>query len=267
MFASLTRSPSDPAIWRWWLLSLRLPPTDGVSPAGGARCVRSTALRPPDQTGAAHHRPRSEAVEQQRQSIHALADDRRSHGRLRRPSRTAGGAARCGRDRDHPHPGQPAPEVRGAGRSAKLVRAKKAIKAMGLQIATEIPVNDAARLARLLQRSGPSPMIVAAGGDGTVGAVADAIVGTPAVLGIIPLGTSNDFARSISVPMHLERAVQLLARGRISRVDAGRFTGEGERPRHFVHAAAVGLKVAFARFATRDDVRARLGRLTSAAAA
>ena len=154
----------------------------------------------------------------------------------------------------------------GAGRSAKLVRAKKAIKAMGLQIATEIPVKDAALLARLLQRSGPSPMVVAAGGDGTVGAVANAIVGTPAVLGIIPLGTSNDFARSISVPMHLERAVQLLARGRISRVDAGRFTGEGEKPRHFVHAAAVGLNVAFARFATRADIRARLGRLTYAAA-
>ena len=154
----------------------------------------------------------------------------------------------------------------GAGRSAKLVRAKKAIKAMGLQIATEIPVKDAALLARLLQRSGPSPMVVAAGGDGTVGAVANAIVGTPAVLGILPLGTSNDFARSISVPMHLERAVQLLARGRISRVDAGRFTGEGEKPRHFVHAAAVGLNVAFARFATRADIRARLGRLTYAAA-
>src|SRR2546430_9506632 len=68
-----------------------------------------------------------------------------------------------------------------AGRSAKLVRAKKAIKALGLQIATEIPVKDAALVARLLQRSGPSPMIVAAGGDGTVGAVADAIVGTPEI--------------------------------------------------------------------------------------
>src|SRR2546423_9375361 len=72
----------------------------------------------------------------------------------------------------------------GAGRSAKLVRAKKAIKAMGLQIATEIPVKDAALLAPLLQRSGPSPMIVAAGGAGTVGAAADAIAGPPAVLAV-----------------------------------------------------------------------------------
>src|SRR5439155_1157097 len=61
-------------------------------------------------------------------------------------------------------------------------------------------------------------------------------------------------------------AVRLLARGRISRVDAGRFTAEGQSPRHFVHAAAVGLNVGFARFATRADVRARLGRLTYAAA-
>ena len=153
-----------------------------------------------------------------------------------------------------------------AGRSAKLEQAKKAIKAMGLRIATEIPVEDVALVPRLLQRQASSPMVVAAGGDGTVGAVADAIVGTPAVLGILPLGTANDFARSLGVPMNVDHAVRLLARGRISRVDAGRFTGEGQKPRHFVHAAAVGINVAFARFATRADIRARLGRLTYAAA-
>ena len=153
-----------------------------------------------------------------------------------------------------------------AGRSAKLERARRAMAALGLQVATEIPVRDAGILPKLVQRGGQSPTVIAAGGDGTVGAVANAIVGTPAALGIIPLGTSNDFARSISIPMHVKRAVRLLARGRISRVDAGRFTAEGQSPRHFVHAAAVGLNVGFARFATRADVRARLGRLTYAAA-
>ena len=153
-----------------------------------------------------------------------------------------------------------------AGRSAKLERARRAMAAMGLQVATEIPVNDAEILPKLVQRGGHSHTVIAAGGDGTVGAVANAIVGTPAALGIIPLGTSNDFARSISIPMHVEDAVRLLTRGRISRVDAGRFTAEGQRPRYFVHAAAVGLNVGFARFATRADVRARLGRLTYAAA-
>jgi len=155
---------------------------------------------------------------------------------------------------------------RSAGGGAKLERAKRAIAALGLRVATEIPVTDAALLPGLLERLGRSPIVVAAGGDGTVGAVANAIVGTPVVLGIIPLGTSNDFARSISIPMHVEHAVRLLARGRVSRIDAGRFTAEGQQPRHFVHAAAMGLNVGFARFATRADMRARLGRLTYAVA-
>ena len=153
-----------------------------------------------------------------------------------------------------------------AGHRAGLVRAKKAITAMGLQVATEIPVTNAALLPRLLARHGHSRIVVAAGGDGTVGAVADAIIGRPVVLGIIPLGTSNDFARSISIPMDVEHAVRLLARGRVSRIDAGRFTAEGQKPRHFVHAAAMGLNVSFARFATRADMRARLGRLNYAVA-
>src|SRR2546426_11820724 len=114
-----------------------------------------------------------------------------------------------------------------AARSAKLEQAKKAIKAIGLQVIEEIPVKDAALVPRLLQRQGSSPMVVAAGGDGTVGGVADAIVGSPAGLGILPLAPPDDLARPIRVPSHGARAVRLLARGRISRVDAGRFTGEG----------------------------------------
>jgi diacylglycerol kinase (ATP) len=93
------------------------------------------------------------------------------------------------------------------------------------------------------------------------------VIGTRAVLGILPLGTSNDFARSINVPMHVEYAVRLLSHGRVSSVDAGRLTGDGQPPRHFVHAAATGLNVQFARFATRADLRHRLGRLTYAVAA
>ena len=54
---------------------------------------------------------------------------------------------------------------------------------------------------------------------------------------------------------------------RIATVDAGRLTGDGQPPRHFVHAAAAGLNLEFARFATRGDLRRRLGRLTYAVAA
>src|SRR5207244_6188999 len=69
------------------------------------------------------------------------------------------------------------------------------------------------------------------------------------------------------MPMRVENAVRRLSRGRVSRVDVGRLTREGQRNRHFVHAAASGLNVHFAKFATRADLRRRLGRLTYAAAA
>lgn len=155
-----------------------------------------------------------------------------------------------------------------AGGEAHLARARTAMTRTGLRVVAEISVANLPRLPSLLQRNGPTPpLVVAAGGDGTVGAVANAVIGTQSVLGVLPLGTSNDFARSLHIPIRVENAVRLLSHGRVSRVDAGRLTREGQAPRHFVHAAASGLNVQFAKFATRADLRRRLGRLTYAVAA
>ena len=52
--------------------------------------------------------------------------------------------------------------------------------------------------------------IVAAGGDGTICAVASALRGSDAVMGILPLGTFNYFARSLDLPMDLEPAVKVI---------------------------------------------------------
>jgi YegS/Rv2252/BmrU family lipid kinase len=155
-----------------------------------------------------------------------------------------------------------------AGRGANLARARTAMTEHGLRVVAELGIEDIARLPGLLASSGSTPpIVVAAGGDGTVGSVANAVVGTPAVIGIIPLGTSNDFARSVDIPLRPENAVRLITHGRVSRVDAGRLTRDGQPPRHFVHAAAAGLNVQFAKFATRADLRRRLGHLTYAVAA
>lgn len=155
-----------------------------------------------------------------------------------------------------------------AGRGANLERARTVIAGTGLRIVAELSVDDIAKLPSLLSRNGSSPpIVVAAGGDGTVGSVANAVIGTPAVMAILPLGTSNDFARSLNIPLRVENAVRLISNGRVSRVDAGRLKREGQAPRHFVHAAAAGLNVQFAKFATRADLRRRLGKMTYAIAA
>jgi undecaprenyl-diphosphatase len=155
-----------------------------------------------------------------------------------------------------------------AGTDDKLARARGAMRKHGLVIEAELKLDALQKLPSLLAANAAAPpIVVAAGGDGTVGAVANAVVGKAVPMGIIPLGTSNDFARSIDIPMRPEAAVRILARGPIRRVDAGRLSWDSAPPRHFCHAAATGLNVAFARFATRADLRARLGRLTYAVAA
>jgi diacylglycerol kinase (ATP) len=155
-----------------------------------------------------------------------------------------------------------------AGRSQRLPRARKAFAAAGLQIICEIPVPQLSSLNDVIRRSGSSPpLIVAAGGDGTVGAVADRLAFTELVLGILPLGTSNDFARSLGIPTNIERAVALLTSGKIATVDLGRVTCVGDKSRHFAHAATVGLNVNFAKLATRASLRKRLRRLTYVVAA
>jgi diacylglycerol kinase family enzyme len=77
--------------------------------------------------------------------------------------------------------------------------------------------------------------VVAAGGDGTSSTVAQHLVGTPGVLGVLPAGTLNHFARDIGVADH-DVALGVLARGRPRAVDVGR---AGDR--HFLNNAVVGL--------------------------
>lgn len=54
-------------------------------------------------------------------------------------------------------------------------------------------------------------LVVAAGGDGTVLSVANGLIHSEIPLGIVPLGTGNDLARVLSVPLKLDDAIQLLA--------------------------------------------------------
>ncbi|HEX8201051.1 MAG TPA: diacylglycerol kinase family protein, partial [Isosphaeraceae bacterium] len=59
--------------------------------------------------------------------------------------------------------------------------------------------------------AGGVDLVIAAGGDGTVSAVANILTGTPTPMGIIPLGTANVLARALGVPVDLEGACALLA--------------------------------------------------------
>jgi diacylglycerol kinase family enzyme len=146
-------------------------------------------------------------------------------------------------------------------------RLDRALQRDGLHVVEEVDMRDAERLRKWTSSPQPErPMIAAAGGDGTVGTVAGFVANTGTVLGILPLGTHNDTARSLGIPRDLESAVRLLSTGKVSTVDAARFVPDEGEPRYFVQAAALGIQVAFARLATNVSVRRRLRRFTYLAA-
>jgi undecaprenyl-diphosphatase len=154
-----------------------------------------------------------------------------------------------------------------AGNSRGLGRARRALARRGIEVAEELDIEHLERLPELLRRATGEPrLVIAAGGDGTVGSVAGYVAGTENVLGILPLGTGNDFARSLGIPLNARRAAEQLAAGAVSSVDLGRLERPGEPPTYFAHAATVGVGVNFAKLATRASVRARLGRLAYLAA-
>ena len=80
-------------------------------------------------------------------------------------------------------------------------------------------------------------MVIACGGDGTVGAVAKGLVGTDCPLGILPLGTYNNFARALRLPSDVQSACKVLARGQVRRVDVG----VANDSHYFFEAAGVGI--------------------------
>jgi diacylglycerol kinase family enzyme len=107
--------------------------------------------------------------------------------------------------------------------------------------------SDAARQTGSLMRSGYE-IIVAAGGDGTVSAVASVLAGSEAILGVLPLGTLNHFARDVGIPITLTEAVRNLADGRVTTIDVGEVNGQV-----FLNNMSMGLYPAFVE--ARGDVR------------
>jgi diacylglycerol kinase family enzyme len=79
-------------------------------------------------------------------------------------------------------------------------------------------------------------LIVAGGGDGTVNAVASRLLDRDAVLGLLPMGTLNHFARDLGIPFDLDSAAAIIAAGRERRTDVGEVNG-----RIFLNNANIGL--------------------------
>ena len=80
--------------------------------------------------------------------------------------------------------------------------------------------------------------IIVGGGDGTLSTVAPRLARRDVVLGVIPLGTANDFARTLGIPGDLGLAAEIAAAGHVRRVDLARANDA-----YFLNVASIGMSV------------------------
>jgi YegS/Rv2252/BmrU family lipid kinase len=148
------------------------------------------------------------------------------------------------------------------GREA-LPATLSALEARGIALAGSHRVSKPKSMERLLQQALEAGVkrILIGGGDGTLNAAMRHLLGRDVTLGVLPLGTGNDFARSLGIPATLEEACDIIAAGYTARVDVGLANG-----RPFLNAASLGLATAIAKRLT-PELKRRVGKLAYPVAA
>ncbi|MCS7217002.1 MAG: diacylglycerol kinase family lipid kinase [Candidatus Bipolaricaulota bacterium] len=147
---------------------------------------------------------------------------------------------------------------RAAARAAELEGKARGL-GLRLVLLRTTRAGEATEMARELVRGG-APLVAAAGGDGTLNEVAQALVGTNAALGVIPLGSGNDFLRSLVGFVDLDDALRRLARGEPKPVDVGEANG-----RFYLNSLGMGIDGQIAEdFVRWKFLRGELGYLWAA---
>lgn len=100
---------------------------------------------------------------------------------------------------------------------------------------------------------GNAEIIVAGGGDGTINTIANEVLKANKTLGILPLGTLNNFSKDLRIPQYLDQAVRVIAAKNTNHIDIGEVNG-----RIFVNNSSIGLYPRIVR--RREHQQQRLGR-------
>lgn len=111
---------------------------------------------------------------------------------------------------------------------------------------------ELAEIAQRVANDDHHDLIIAAGGDGSVNAVAAAVTGTTKTMAVLPLGTVNHFAKTLGMPMDLASAIESLVDAETTMIDLGEVNGIP-----FVNNSTLGVYPRIVRF--REQLRARYG--------
>lgn len=117
------------------------------------------------------------------------------------------------------------------------------LQELGVPLGVTYALRDPARLPETVREVldsgiGEGGRLILGGGDGTVSSVVDFLADRDVVLGLLPLGTANDFARTLEIPSDVNGACETIANGKIVDVDLG-LAGDN----YYVNLASVGVSV------------------------
>ena len=119
-------------------------------------------------------------------------------------------------------------------------QASDLLSSLGVTIGASYALSDPARLPETVREAileGHDPIILG-GGDGSVSSTVDYLAHHNVTMGLLPLGTANDFARTLEIPSGLEEACETIAYGKVVDIDLG-LAGDN----FYVNVASVGLGV------------------------
>jgi diacylglycerol kinase (ATP) len=107
----------------------------------------------------------------------------------------------------------------------------------------------------IIRDADKADMAIVGGGDGTLNAATKGLVETGLPLGILPLGTANDFARTIGLPLDPVKAAKVIATGKKQIIDVGEVNGH-----LFLNVASIGFSAELAAELT-EEAKKRWGTL------
>jgi diacylglycerol kinase family enzyme len=141
-----------------------------------------------------------------------------------------------------------------AGDEAETAAIELAMEGAGIE--AEVSVIDPSHLKDRIRNRWAAEdrpdAIVVAGGDGTVNAAAEVAAGTDIVIGVLPLGTFNHFAKDLGMPADLDEAARSFAGAEVRTVDVGEVNGHV-----FVNNSLLGVYPAMV--ASRDHITDKTG--------
>jgi diacylglycerol kinase (ATP) len=121
---------------------------------------------------------------------------------------------------------------------------------------TFLAFENVSQLKNAIQRFGARvDLIVIGGGDGTLNAAVETVLRAGLPLGVLPMGTANDLARTLQIPSDIAQAANIIVAGRIKKIDLG-----WVNHKHFFNVASIGLAVKVTHNLSRP-MKARWGTL------